>query len=161
MTKDQLLADLRAENESYEALLREIGEARMSQPIAEGQWSIKDIVAHLAGWRRRTVKRLQAAARGEPEPAAPWPAHLDSDEAINAWLHEQTRDQPLPEVLAASRQVFDDLLAATEALPEADLQDPQRFPWLGGQAVSAAGLFGHFHEEHEADMRRWAAQRAG
>ena len=43
---------------------------RMDQPGVAGQWSVKDVVAHLASWRKRTVARLQAAARGAPEPPA-------------------------------------------------------------------------------------------
>jgi hypothetical protein len=131
----------------------------MDAPIAPGQWSIKDIVAHIAGWRRRTVGRLRAAARGEGEPPNPWPAHLKDDDEINAWLHAASRDWPVSEVLRDSRQVFEDLLGAVEALPEEGLLDPDRFAWMGGQPLSAAALFGHFHEEHEADMRGWLARQ--
>jgi hypothetical protein len=180
MTKAKLIEDLHDENQQWEALLAAIGEARMDQPIAPGQWPIKDIVAHLAGWRRRTVGRLRAAARGEPEPSTPWPAHLQTDEEISAWLHaasrdlpvsQQTddeinawlyaasRDLPVSEVLRNSRQVFADLVAAVEALPEEGLFAPDRFAWLDGQPLSAALLFGHFHEEHEADMRGWLARQ--
>ena len=33
----------------------------MTQPEVAGGWSIKDIVAHITGWRRRTVNRFRAA----------------------------------------------------------------------------------------------------
>jgi Mycothiol maleylpyruvate isomerase N-terminal domain len=59
--KTQLLAELHHENASWQALLDEIGEANMTQPEVAGGWSIKDIVAHLTEWRRRTVRRFQAA----------------------------------------------------------------------------------------------------
>jgi hypothetical protein len=116
-----------------------------------------NIVAHIAGWRRRTVGHLRAAGRGEPEPPPAWPAHLQTDDEINAWLHAASRDLSVREVLAESRQVFVDLVAAIEALPGEGLLAPDRFPWMGGQPLSAAGLFGHFHEEHETDMRAWQA----
>jgi hypothetical protein len=159
MTKAELIRDLHEENRQWEALLADIGAKRMEEPIAPGQWSIKDIVAHIAGWRRRTVARLRAAARGEGEPPTPWPAHLPTDDEINAWLHAASRDLPVSEVLRESRQVFDDMMAAVEALPEEGLLEPGRFTWMGGQPLSAAALFGHFHEEHEADMRGWLARR--
>jgi hypothetical protein len=151
----QFLAELHAENDQFEALLTAIGADRMTQPIAPGQWSIKDIVAHLAAWRRRTVQRLRAAASGAALPPPPWPADLPSDDEINTWLHAQTAEAPLEAILAASRQVFDDLAAAAAALPEEGLFEPGRFDWLGGEPLTAKALFGHFHEEHEADMRRW------
>lgn len=67
-SKAQLLTELKEEQTQWEALLSEIGEARMTQPGVAGDWSIKDIVAHLTGWRRRTVARFQAALRHEPPP---------------------------------------------------------------------------------------------
>lgn len=156
MNKEQLIADLHAENDQFEALLAAIGPKRMTEPIAPGQWSIKDIVAHLTGWRRRTVQRLQAAVTGEAL-SPPWPAHLPNDDAINTWLHAQTVNDSVDDVLAASRQVFEDMLAAVKQLPEEGLFEPGRFAWLEGEPLSARVLFGHFHEEHEADMRRWRA----
>jgi mycothiol maleylpyruvate isomerase-like protein len=77
MNKSELLHGLREEYRRWEALLGQIGEARMDQPGAAADWSIKDIIAHLTGWRHRTVARLQAAQRGEGEPPSPWPAHLE------------------------------------------------------------------------------------
>ena len=159
MGKAELLRDLDEENRQWEALLESIGEGRMEQPGVAGHWSIKDIVAHITSWRRRTVARLQAAARGEPEPPPMWPATLDTDDEVNAWFYNRDRDLPVHDVLHNSRQVFQQLRAAIDALPEAGLTDPGRFPWLGGDPLTAAALFSHFHEEHEADMRRFLAQQ--
>jgi hypothetical protein len=159
MTKAELLDNLQEENKRWEALLAQIGEARMDQPGVAELWSVKDIVAHLTGWRRRTVARLQAARRGQPEPVLPWPAHLQSDDEINAWLYETNRTRPLRDVLSDSRQVFQQLAAAVDLFPEAELVDPQRFPWMEGEALSAAAFFAHFHEEHERDMRAWLVRQ--
>ena len=154
----QLLDDLDAEQSAWEALLRDIGEERMTQPGVEGEWSIKDIVAHLTAWRRRTVSRFQAALRNEPAPPPPWPVELQDDDAINAWFYAADRDRPLEDVLRESRAVFQQLVQTLEAFPEEALQDPARFPWLEGEPLSGATLFGHFHDEHEADMRAWLAR---
>ena len=160
MTRSELLDSLKEENNQWEALLAQIGEARMDQPGVTEQWSIKDIVAHLTGWRRRTVARLQAAQRGEQEPLPPWLAHLQTDDEINAWIYATNRDRSVSEVLDDSRQVFQQLLAAIEAFPAAELIDPHRFHWMNGEPLSAAALFAHFHEEHEPDMRAWLARQA-
>ena len=159
MSKLQLLNKLQEENKQWEGLLAQIGEARMEQPGVAGEWTIKDIVAHLAGWRRRTVVRLQAAQRGQMNPPLPWPAHLQTDDEINAWIYEANRDRPLREVLNDSRQIFQQLVAALEALPEAELMDPHHFPWMYGRLLTAEELFAHFHEEHEPDMRAWLGQQ--
>jgi Protein of unknown function (DUF1706) len=162
MTKTALLADLQREQEQWEALLAQIGESRMDQGGVTGEWSIKDIVAHLTGWRHRTVGRLQAAQRSDPEPPPPWPAHLQADvdlDAINAWIYESNHARPVRAVLDEAHQVFQQLHAAIEGLPDEVLKDPVRhLPWLEGQPFSAGELFAHFHEEHEPDMRAWLAR---
>lgn len=155
MSKTQLLDEMRNEQTQWEALLRDIGEEHMTQPGVAGEWSIKDIVAHLTSWRRRTVGRFQAALRHEPAPAPPWPPRLQNDDEINAWFYVADRDRPLADVLRESREVFDQLAETLSAFPEADLRDPARFPWLEGEPISGAALFGHFHEEHESDIRAW------
>ncbi|HUY78877.1 MAG TPA: ClbS/DfsB family four-helix bundle protein [Ktedonobacterales bacterium] len=154
-SKAQLLTDLNNEQVQWEALLAEIGEAHMTQPGVAGEWSIKDIVAHLTGWRSRSVARFQAALRHEPTPAPAWPAQLQDDDEINAWIYAANRDRSLANVLAESRTVYQQLADALNAFPEAELQDPKRFEWLDGETWNGAAFFGHFHEEHEADMRAW------
>jgi len=106
LSKTQLLTELRTEQADWEALLDEIGQAHMTQPEVAGGWSIKDIVAHLTGWRRRSVRRFQALLHHEPDFSPPWPPELREDDEINAWMYESNRDRPLAEVLSESREVF-------------------------------------------------------
>src|SRR5579859_6445278 len=106
-SKAQLLNDLKDEQAQFEALLSDIGEEHMTQPGAAGEWSIKDIVAHLTGWRRRSVGRFQAALRHEPSPPPPWPPHLQTDDEINAWIYASNRDRSVSDVLQESRTVFE------------------------------------------------------
>lgn len=160
MTKTELVNGLQQENRQWQALLEQIGPAHMEQPGVAGHWSIKDIVAHLAGWRRRTVARLQAAQRGQGEPPLPWPAHLQTDDEINEWIFESNHDRPLREVLDDSDRVFQQLVTAVEGLPDQVLAEPARYlPWWGGgDSITARDFFAHFHDEHEADMRAWLAR---
>ena len=155
MNKSELLNGVREEYRQWEALLNQIGEARMEQPGAVADWSIKDIIAHLTGWRHRTVARLQAAQRGAGEPPSYWPAHLQTANDINAWIYETNRNHSVREVLDESHQVFQQLLAAIEGLTDEALMDVHHLPWLDGQPFSAGEFFAHFHEEHESDMRAW------
>lgn len=159
MRRAELLAELQSEQKAWEGLLAQVGEARMDEPGVQGEWSIKDIVAHLTAWRRRTVRRLEAAATGQPEPAHDWPIDLHEDDEINAWFHERDRGQSVRETLAESRRVFEKLVSAVEKLPEDALDDPERLPWMQGAPVSGATFFGHFHAEHEADMRAWLSRQ--
>jgi hypothetical protein len=159
MRRAELLAELDSENAGWERLLAEIGEDRMEESGVAGEWSTKDVVAHLAAWRRRTVGRLEAVAKGQPEPAPPWPAEMHEDDEINDWFHARDRAQSVRDVLAGSQHVFHQLRSAIEKLPDDVLEDPARLPWMQGTPMSGATLFGHFHEEHEADMRAWLSRQ--
>jgi hypothetical protein len=154
-SKAQLLDEMRDEQARWEALLHDIGEEHMTQPGVAGEWSIKDIVAHLTGWRRRTVERLQAALRHEPAPPPPWPPQLQTDDEINAWIYAANHDRPLADVLRESRDVFEQLVETLDAFPDADLLAFMRTAWPGDAPPTGADFFAHFHEEHEPDMRAW------
>jgi hypothetical protein len=158
----RLIAHIRDVQERWRRLVTTVagaGDKRMEEPGAMGEWTFKDLAAHLTAWRRRTVLRLEAAARGEPQPPNPWPAALgdDEDTPINAWMREQSRDRPLAEVLADADGVYDDFVAVVETLPPNILADPNRFDWMEGVALADGDFAGHL-DEHEADVRRWLAQ---
>ena len=161
ISKKQLLAEMQSEQAAWLALLDEIGEENMTQPEVAGGWSIKDIVAHITGWRRRTVLRFRAALDPTVDMTPYWPAELDEDDEvdqINAWIYKANRDRPLADVLNDSREVFQQLVAEVSALSDEQLNDPQRFPWLEGERLTGAFIFGHFHEEHEPAMRAWLSR---
>jgi hypothetical protein len=156
MNKSELLNWLQEEYQQWEGFLNQISPTRMDQPGVNGPWSIKDIVAHLTGWNRRLVAAIQAAQRGEPEPPPPWSASLQSEADINAWIYETNCRRPVGEILAESRQVFQQLLAVIESLPEDVRIEPAYHQvWLGDQRFSASEFFDHFHGEHEPDVRLW------
>jgi hypothetical protein len=165
MNKSELLNWLQEEYQQWEALLDQIGEARMDQPGVNGDWSMKDIVAHLTGWQPRLTAHIQAAQRGEPEPRPPWPAHLETEDDINAWIYESNRGRSVREVLDEAHQVFQQFLAVVEGLPE-DVQIDtvhQRgrdyfVVRLNDKRFAAGEFFDHFHDDHEPDVRAWLAR---
>ena len=157
--RTRLIEHLGAVRERWRRLVADVPPGRMEQPGAMGDWTFKDVAAHLTGWRRRTVLRLQAAARGEPPPPNPWPADLgdQEDDTINAWMHERTKDLPLDRVLADADGIYDEFTAAVAALPADLLTDPGRFDWMEGVALADGDFSGHL-DEHEPDVRAWLAR---
>lgn len=158
-TRGEVLSAIERERAAWESLLAEVGEARMLEPGPMGEWTFKDLTAHLTGWRARSLQRLEAAANGQPEPAPVWPAALQTDDEINSWIHEINQDRLLGEVIAESRESYARLSEIVQMLPEEALTDPNYFPWLEGNALGevivSGAFFGHLHEEHEPDIRRW------
>ena len=164
LTREEALALFDAARREHQEFLASIPWERMTEPGATGPWSVKDVIAHVAAWRSRSLARLEAAAAGQPEPPPPWPPELAEDDLINAWLYAQHRDDPLDAVLAGWDASFDRLRAVFGALPDAALFDPAYFPWLEGTALIEAlpgGFLGHFREEHELLLRAWLAGEGG
>lgn len=165
--KSELLAQIERERAFWAQLVAEVGEEHMLEPGATGDWTFKDVVAHLNGWRRQTLARLEAARSGQTPAPPPWPAHFDDEEEdgveqINAWIYQSSRDRPLREVLDEYQRSFSAMRDAASALSERDLTEPGRYDWLGGAPLAAVitASFGHLHEEHEQALRDWLDRRA-
>lgn len=165
MDKSELVNGLQEVIRQWEALLAEVGPARMDQPGVNGDWSMKDMIAHHTVWNRRFVAGLQAAQRREPEPLPPWPADVQSEHEINAWIYASHRERSVQDVLDDMRRNFQDLLAAVGALPD-DVriersEQGRPLVWVGGKRFPAGEFFDHYHDEHEADVRAWLARESG
>jgi hypothetical protein len=120
-----------------------------------GDWSFRDLAGHLLGWRNRTIARLEAGLRGEPSPPAPWPAELDDDDRINAWIRERDRDRSTQELIDGYDASFERLAALVEELPDDLVNSPEAFEWLGGEPLANVDFTGHLHEEHMPTIRAW------
>ncbi len=159
-----LLWRMRAE---LERLVAEAGPTHLDIPGAAGDWTIKDVIAHLTAWRWWSVARLEGAVRDEG-PTPPWGPDRDEDDAddiqrINQRFYEEGRDRPVAEVLRDSRATLDRLEAALLALPEAGLLAADRYPWLGGYPAAAliTGSAEHLFVDHVAGIVMALARDAG
>jgi len=89
------------------------------------RWSAKDHLAHTMYWKQRLAERLRVIARGETMQA--WDE--SAVQGINESTFETNRHRSWADVLADDARIHVDLTAAVEALSEADLAEPDRFPW--------------------------------
>jgi len=161
ITKASLLHELRAARAEWDELLAEVGEERMSEPGAAGDWSVKDVMAHLTSYSRWFINASEAHFRGELPP-------LDGTEGMdfeqrNLFWHQQTRDRPLADVQAESQQVFSRLLEVVEAHSQEFLTQPQQFEGAPGPFLVWKLLEGDGYEhyrEHMRSIRAWLAQSA-
>ncbi len=158
MTKAKLLDTLQAKRAAWDALLAEVPEDRMTEPGVAGDWSVKDIVAHLTYHERWYADRLHEQLRGETYT----PTEIDRmpfDERNERVFH-QNRDRPLTDVLAQSRQVFHQLIAGVAAHTEAFLIEPQHFEGAPAPIAIWQMLRGDVYEhysQHMPAIKDWLA----
>ena len=157
MNKAEWLDTLQTERAQWDALVAEAGEVGMTRPGVEGEWSVKDVIAHVTWFEREMVGVLRARALVGSDL---W--NLSRDER-NAAIYEQNRDRALGDVLAEARAVFDRLLAGMQSLAEEDLHDPLRFAempadWVPWQVI-ASNCYEHYRQ-HAPGLRDWMAHYA-
>jgi uncharacterized protein (TIGR03083 family) len=157
MTKSRLLEILQAKRAELDALLAQVPRERMAIPGAAGHWSVKDIIAHLTYYERWLADRLHEQLRGESYT----PTELDfMGDARNDVFYEQARDKPLDQVLADSRQAFQDLLTGVDAHNQAFLIEPQQFEGAPAPMIVWHLLRGDVYEHyamHMPSIEQWIA----
>ncbi len=156
LTTTQLLEVMRTARSNWEALLAEAGEARLTEPSVEGNWSLKDIVAHITYYERWTADCVGAIRRGERLPPAEFKG-LSVDER-NAIIYERNRARPLADVLRASQHSFQRSIDAVQGLRDEDLYDRE---FTRGYGVNwtvfdliEGDTFEHY-QDHIASVRVW------
>jgi len=162
--KEQILTMLNDVFSRWEELLAGLSDEQITDPRLPGNWSVKDVIAHLWAWQQRTLARTEAALR-ETEPQYPrWsdtlPPDPDDDvDQANDWIYRTNRDRPWPSVHGDWRAQFSRILELSDQLSQNDLFDPARYPWMGGYPL-AASSFGscEHHQEHIENLRDWLAQ---
>ena len=162
MNKSEFIIWLQEEHQKWEALIERIGPTHMDQVGVNGQWSFKDLIAHLIPDGLRCIANLQSVQRNEPEPPPPWPDHLQNDDEINAWIYQTNCERSVRQILDESQKMFQQLFTVVKELPDDVKIDtvPQGertyyFLHLGDQRVQPGYFFDHFHDDHEQDVRAW------
>ena len=141
-SKRDLLEAIDRERGRLDALLESVPPERMVESGVVGEWSVKDVLAHLSAWEQLALGWFRAGLRGEA-PAVPavgfkW----NETPRLNRQIFEAHRDQPLDEVVAQYRASHREILGVIESLSDDDLFTAGRFVWtrknsLGAYFVSA------------------------
>jgi hypothetical protein len=91
-----------------------------TEPPVAGQWTTKDVVAHLTSWRRIAIAELDSGRTGSAVP------EVDPDDDVqNARFYAETHHLSAHATLDAAARTWDDLEAAIERCTEDDLDGPR------------------------------------
>jgi hypothetical protein len=157
--RDELLAIIDDEHAQWDALsVGSTPEQMTTIPLA-GAWTFRDLTAHLLAWRQWGLDRLEAAAANQPPPPRPFPADLDSVDAVNLYFHERDAHRSVDELNSAFSASFDRLREIVTRLSDDALSDPHKVPYLKGVALGATigdrSFFEHINNEHAPELEVW------
>jgi hypothetical protein len=158
--KDDLLRELRAGHETLAATLRTLTPEQLTRPGVyaddNGDWTVKDILAHITWWEQSCFGWLGLPPTVQRSAI---PQGLDGDDAINAAIFEGNRDRTLEDVQSSFERSFTVLLRGVEAASEEQIDAP-RASDPGGTPLWE--LFpGNTYEHygiHAESIRAWAAR---
>ena len=130
-SKLQLLNDIRTERRRLEKSLSMLSNDEMTQPGIVGDWSVKDILAHLVAWEEFLLDWYQAGIQNRIPSKAPVGMSRKAMDALNRDIYEMNCRRSLDDVLTTFRLSFQNVLFAIEAIPEEDIFAHGRFAWTG------------------------------
>jgi hypothetical protein len=116
-SKAELLQAIYTARNDWDTLIAQIAPHQLSDPVAPGSWSIKDIIAHITEYDRWLALGLAMRLQKPPQI---WLDDISLDE-FNAILHQQIADRNPEDILLDSKQVFQDLINEVESHSEAYL----------------------------------------
>lgn len=157
MTKGRLIELIRMERGRMEDLIGRLDAKTMATGGVQGEWAIRDVLAHLAAWEKRFLDWLDADARGEtpemPEHGATW-ADINR---VNERAYRENRDRPPIEVREAFRRSTGRVVERLTAIAEEDILAADRYPWLGGEplwVMAGWSTFDHY-QAHGERIAAW------
>ncbi|MEO7002840.1 MAG: rhodanese-like domain-containing protein [Ktedonobacterales bacterium] len=118
-----LLQSVRQEEQNW---LAGLSDADRSAVGTAASWSPKDMLAHMAAWRLRHAEKLAQAMRGETPPQ--W-TDMNLVNQINAGQYAADSSRSWPEAETLAEQAYLTLLTQVESMSDAELSEPQRYPW--------------------------------
>jgi hypothetical protein len=164
--KEHILAALREQFDRWEEMLSNMSVEQITTPHVPSHWSIKDEIAHLRAWQQRSIARLEAGLSYREPEFPKWLPELDPDseedtEQTNAWIYETYREQPWSKVHKDWSEGFLRFLELGKGIPEQDLLDAGRYPWLEGHPLAFILLASYeHHQEHLEKMLAWLREHA-
>ncbi len=160
LNKAQLLDKMHSEYTAFQMLLNSLDETQMTTAGENGDWSIKDILAHIATWQKHLLDRLEAAAHNQ-EPAVPVQSLTDEEiDRLNEQFYQENKSRPFAEVLTDFRSTYLQIVKAMQTISDTDLTDPHCFAWMGGSPLLrlVAGDTYEHYQEHIGPIQEWLAK---
>jgi hypothetical protein len=152
MNKTELLGLIRAEGKRFDTALAAWEPSEAVQPHTVGEWSVKDLLAHVAGWEGWLVDLLRLVAQGKTPDFPTFALTNDDIQRFNERVVAERQSDTWEQALAGRQRALEAILDALEALPEETLLDPRRLAWTAGSplaAMVAACTYRHYREHLE------------
>lgn len=160
MNKIELIENLESQRELFLDVIENLDDDALTTPGVTGQWSIKDILAHISHWEAELVKLLWQISQGQRPSSIHFSRKGTVDEVNQEWFEESAK-RSLDRILDDFHSVRNQTILRVEGFSDRELTDPKRYPALGGRPLweyIENDSFGH-EQEHLEEIQRWLQQK--
>jgi hypothetical protein len=148
----QLALDLRAARDAFQAALAEADPQLLTAPGLAGEWSGRELIAHLGYWTGHATEALHHAEQGRTGEFGRDEMSVDERNAVVARVAAQT---DLATVRQREQAAFEALLVALERADPAWLDERVAYGDSLEDVIRDDGA--DHYREHTADVRAWFA----
>lgn len=147
-TKKQLLETIEAEHKALEQFLAGLSPAQMTKPGAIGEWSVKDVLAHLLEWQHMVLSWHAAGLQGKVPATPAEDLNWSQIPQLNQQIYEKHCHRALADIQKEFKSSHKKMLSTIQSLSEADLFTRGRYAWtknttLGSYFISSTSS--HYH----------------
>ncbi|HET9111591.1 MAG TPA: DinB family protein [Ktedonobacterales bacterium] len=116
--KAEILDQIRATHRPLDAALNQLDPDRMCEPGVNGEWSVKDMLAHITWWEQHLLRRLRTGRDDLDDLYVEGVDDRSVTDRANADVFVANRDRPLAEVRADFDASYREVLAVIEAMAD-------------------------------------------
>ena len=159
--KNHILSALLEQYKQWEEFLADLDVEQITAPNFYHDWSIQDIISHLWVWQQISIARMNAVIfdclPGFPDWLAEFPGDWDEDaDQTNNWMYTMFHDRSWTDTHQDWRVGFLQLIDLGQLIPERDLLDGARYPWLNGYSPAFVLMASYeHHQEHLEKLSAW------
>jgi len=152
MDREQLLKKLDKAWAAFKESYADMSELQLTEPGVTGDWSVKEILAHVTTWEEEALKYLPLISKGGRPPRYITYGGID---AFNAQMSEQKRGLALADVLRQLDETHGRLIDYVQSVPEAHFTRETRF-----RRRLRLDTYSHY-PIHARAIREWRERSAG
>ena len=136
-TKKELIESAQQERAALDGLLATLTPEQMSQPNRIGEWTVKDVLAHLFEWEGMVMQWYESGKKGKT-PAVPSAEYNWGQlPALNHAIFLKHRAKPLAEIQKNFKASYKKILKTIESTPEKELFTRKIYPWTNNNLLAA------------------------
>jgi hypothetical protein len=152
VNRQQLLNRLDTAWGAFQASYAGLSSSRLTEPGVAGDWSVKDIVAHVTWWEEEALRHLPLIMAGGRPPR--YSVTYGGIDAFNAMMSERKRDMPLSDVLTQQNDTHQRLIDFIQSVPEDQFTRETRF-----RRRLRLDTYGHY-AIHTNAIQEWRQRRS-